>query len=366
MNSQASTALHKMVSSTCTDYWNDSCSVEELTYAIERGAVGATTNPTIVLNVLKKEMPLWETRIHQLINENSESSEEEIAWKLIEEMAVKGSELLYPIFESTNGEKGRISIQTNPQFYRNSAAIVEQAMHFDSLAPNMQVKIPVTQAGVEAIEETTYSGVNINATVSFTVPQALAVAEAVERGLARREADGKDTRNMHPVCTIMVGRTDDWLQVLTKRDGILVEPGVTAWAGISVFKRAYALYQERGYRTRLLSAAYRHPLHWTEFVGGDVVLTIPHHWQVLFNESGIPVEPRINTPVDPAIIQTLQAHFPDFRRAYEPNGLSLAEFDTYGASVRTLRAFIASFHDLVALIRDFMLPNPDLGYQWKQ
>ena len=49
--------LHKMVTTTETDFWNDSCSVEELTYAIENGAVGATTNPTIVGDVLKKEMP---------------------------------------------------------------------------------------------------------------------------------------------------------------------------------------------------------------------------------------------------------------------------------------------------------------------
>ena len=48
--------LHEMALTTVTDYWNDSCSVEELTYAIERGAVGATTNPTIVLEVLRKEM----------------------------------------------------------------------------------------------------------------------------------------------------------------------------------------------------------------------------------------------------------------------------------------------------------------------
>ena len=360
MNSHTSAALYKMVNSTCTDYWNDSCSVEELTYAIERGAVGATTNPTIVLNVLTKEMPLWETRIHQLIQDNAELSEEAIAWKLIEEMAVRGSELLYPVFESTNGQKGRISIQTNPQYYRDPVAITDQAVHFNSLAQNMQVKIPVTQAGVKAIEEATYAGVNINATVSFTVPQSLAVAEAVERGLARREAEGKDVQNMHPVCTIMVGRVDDWLQVLVKRDGILVEPGVTAWAGVAVFKRAYALYQERGYRTRLLSAAYRHHLHWTEFVGADVVLTIPYKWQVLFNESGIPAEPRIDVPVDPAIIHTLLEYFPDFERAYEPDGLSLEEFNTYGATVRTLRTFISSFHDLVALIRDFMLPNPDV------
>ena len=77
-------------------------------------------------------------------------------------------------------------MQTSPTFFRDAEALVEQAVHFDSLAPNIQVKIPVTQAGVEAFEEATYRGVTINATVSFTGPQAWAVAEAVERGLARR------------------------------------------------------------------------------------------------------------------------------------------------------------------------------------
>jgi transaldolase len=178
--------LYKMVTTTATDYWNDSCSVEELTYAIERGAVGATTNPTIVLSVLKKEMILWKDRILQIINENPIWSETEIAWKLIEEMAAKGASLLLPVYERTNGEKGRLSIQTNPQFYRNAVAIVKQATYFNTLAPNMQVKIPVTKAGVAAIEEATYLGININATVCFTLPQALAVAEAVERGLHRR------------------------------------------------------------------------------------------------------------------------------------------------------------------------------------
>ena len=60
-----STPLLQTVTTTPTDYWNNSCSVEELTYAIERGAVGATTNPNIVLNVLSKEMHLWRDRIYQ-------------------------------------------------------------------------------------------------------------------------------------------------------------------------------------------------------------------------------------------------------------------------------------------------------------
>ncbi len=134
---------------TATDYWNDSCSIEELSYAIERGAVGATSNPTIVGDVLKKEMHLWRDRIGEIIAENPTATEDEVAWRLIEEMAVRASELLMPVFEREQGRKGRLSIQTNPKFYRDSARLTEQGLRFASLAPNMQIKIPATAAGID-------------------------------------------------------------------------------------------------------------------------------------------------------------------------------------------------------------------------
>lgn len=342
-----------------TDYWNDSCSVEELSYAIERGAVGATSNPTIVGQVLGKEMHLWRGRIAEIIDEHPSWPEDEITWKLIEEMAVSAAELLLPIFRREAGRKGWLSIQTNPKLYRDAAAITRQAKHFSQLAPNMQVKIPATQAGLEAVEDVTAAGVSINATVCFTVPQALAVAEAVERGLARRESAGENVSTMAPVCTIMVGRLDDWMQVLSKRDGVLVNPGSLHWAGIACLKKAYQIFHERGYRARLLAAAYRHHLHWSEFIGGDLLLTIPHEWQRLFNNSDIEIVPRINNPVPEAIVEELYGNFADFRRAYDVDGMQPEEFDSYGATVRTLRSFIASYQDLVAVIRDIMLPNPD-------
>jgi transaldolase len=351
--------LHETSATTATDYWNDSCSIEELTYAIERGAVGATSNPTIVGEVLKKEMHLWRDRIAEIVAENPTWTEDELTWKLIEEMAVKGAELLLPVFEREHGKKGRLSIQTNPKFYRDAARIVEQAIHFNTLAPNMQVKIPATQAGMQAVEDATAAGVSINATVSFTVPQAVAVAEAVERGLNRREAAGQDISSMSPVSTMMIGRLDDWMQVLIKRDGVMVDPGCAHWAGIACFKRAYGIFRERGYRARLLAAAYRHHLHWSELIGGDIVLTIPYPWQRLFNGSEIEVVPRMENPVPERALDELRRNFPDFRRAYEPDGMTPAEFDSYGATVRTLRGFIGSYQDLVAVVREFMLPNPD-------
>ncbi len=352
--------LLQTVSTTPTDYWNDSCSVEELTYAIGHGAVGATTNPNIVLNVLTKEMHLWEDRIRAIIAENPTWTEGEVAWQLIEEMAVHGAGLLQPVWERNAGLKGRLSIQTNPMYYRNPEAIVAQARHFNTLAPNMQVKMPVTRAGVAAIEESTYHGVNVNATVSFTVPQAVAVAEAVERGLNRRAAEGKDVSQMRPVCTIMIGRTDDWMKMVAKRDNVDIDPDYLNWAGIAVFKHAYDIWQERGYRVRLLAAAYRHLGHWSELIGGDVVLTIPYDWQLKINASDIPVVERMQNPIDPQIVEALYTKLPDFRRAYDPDGMTPAEFDGYCATVRTLRAFIAAVHDLMGVIREFMLPNPDV------
>jgi transaldolase len=180
------------------------------------------------------------------------------------------------------------------------------------------------------------------------------------RGLARREREGLEISSMGPVCTIMVGRLDDWLKVLMVRDDILSDPGCLEWAGVAVFKKAYRLFRARGYRLRLLAAAFRNHMHWSEFIGGDVVISPPWAWQQRFAASGIDAISRIDVPVDTRIIDELQTRFVDFRRAFDENGLALQEFDTFGATRRTLRQFIEACADLNSLVRDVMLPNPDL------
>ena len=351
--------LHEMTQSTPTSLWNDSASIQELTYSVEHGAVGATCNPVIVHSVLKKEMPAWRDRIRALIEELPTATEDEIAWQLVREVSIKGAALLKPIFDSQRGRNGRLSIQTDPRLYRNSAAIMKQAEEFNRLAPNMIVKIPVTRAGIPAIEEATYRGISINATVCFALPQCVAVAEAVERGLKRREREGEDISTMGPVCTIMVGRLDDWLKVLTEKENITIDPGYLEWAGVAVFKKTYQLFRTRGYRIRLLSAAFRNHMHWSEFIGGDVVISPPYSWQVRFNASDVEVCNRINEPVDPKIVEGLFRKFADFRRASTEGGMAIEEFDSFGATRRTLRQFVAACGDLDSLVRDFLLPNPD-------
>ena len=163
--------------------------------------------------------------------------------------------------------------------------MVSQGLHFDGLARNVIVKFPATTAGIDAMEEASRQGVSVNTTVCFSVAQALAAAEAIERGLRRREAEGLPVERMGPVVTIMMGRIEDWLRVQTERDGIVADPEALPWSGVAVFKHAYAIFQERGYRARLLGAAIRHHYHWSELIGGDVVITMPSSWQRRFNAS---------------------------------------------------------------------------------
>lgn len=352
--------LHEMTQTTPTVLWNDSATLSELTYSIANGAVGATCNPVIALEALKSEAEIWNPRIKDLAAKNPTATEDEIGWLLIEELSATRAKLLEEIFTTHKGRNGRLSIQTDPHFYRDPKRLVEQAVRFSTLARNMIVKLPVTLAGVAAIEEATYQGVSVNATACFTLPQCVAVAEAVERGLTRRESEGKDISTMGPVCTIMVGRLDDWLKVIAEKKGITTgEPGYLEWAGVAVFKKTYKLYRERGYRLRLLSAAFRNHMQWSELIGGDIVISPPYRWQVRFNASDVKCANRIDSPVDPKIVSDLQRKFPDFVRAYDEGGLTIEEFDKFGATMRTLRSFLDATHELANIVRNLTLPNPD-------
>jgi transaldolase len=350
--------LLRMSQTTPTRLWNDSATLSELSAAIGWGAVGATCNPVIALAALRSDLPRWQRRIREYAAEHPPASESQIGWAMVKELSIEAAALLGDAFSEHAGRNGRLSVQTDPRLYRDGDALLAQALEFDALAPNVIVKIPATEVGIRAMEEATYRGVSINATVSFTVPQALAVAESIERGLRRREAEGLDVAAMGPVCTIMVGRLDDWMKSVASRDSILVDPGILEWAGVAVFKRAYQAFQERGFRTRLLSAAFRNHMHWSQLVGGDVVISPPFEWQVKLNASGIVPVPRIDEPVAPAVLDALHEKFTDFRRAFEPDGMPQAEFLQYGATRRTLRQFLDACADLEALVRDVLLPDP--------
>jgi transaldolase len=349
--------LLRAAQDTPTSLWNDSADLTELAASIEFGAVGATCNPVIAYTVIKNDLDTWAPRLREIADANPTVGESEIGWLAVEQLSIEAAALLEAEFEASGGRNGRLSMQTDPRLHRDAAALVEQAVHFSSLAKNIIVKIPATKIGIEAMEEATYRGVSINATVSFTVAQAVAVGAAIERGLDRRTAEGIENHEFGSVVTLMGGRLDDWLKAVVKRDHVMIDPGHLEWAGVAALKKAHHEFVARGYRSRVLSAAFRNHLQWSELVGGDLVVSPPFQWQVDINAAALPVENRIDVPVDPGILDSLASKIPEeWHRSYDVDGMSLDEFERFGATVRTLRQFLEADAQLDALVRDVIVP----------
>jgi len=336
------------------DWWNDSCDLRELRDAVAKGAVGATSNPVIVSTVVSEDREHWIPVLDREIADHPEDTEDEIAWRLIAQVGREAAAILQPVFERTGGAKGFLSMQVSSKFYPNTQSMLQQGLYLAALAPNVAIKAPAVAPGIAAMEELTAHGIRVNATVSFSVAQAVACAEAIERGL-KRVADPDKRKSLRPYVTIMIGRVDDLLKRVQQRDKIAIEPAYLDWAGIAVFRRAARLFRERGYRATLLCAAYRNEGHWAEIIGEDVLQSIPFKWWKQFDASAREVRPTITDPLDERTLAELASKFPEFRAAYEENGLRPADFVRYGASVHTLNQFLGGYQQLLEIVRGRML-----------
>ena len=330
----AATGYLKWLSSeTASVYWHDSAIVEELEAAMENGAVGMTTNPFLIAATLKAKPDFWRGVLPQIPDdmEGDARAEEWIAqvtgWLARNRLAPLRGQGRY---------SGYVCAQTNPCRPGDTEGMIATARHYASMAENIVIKFPATRGGMEAIEACAAEGLNIAATVSFTVPQALAMAEAYQRGRARAIANG-----VAPgigIVVVMVGRLDDYLRDVMNDTRAAATEADIIWSGTAAIKRAYGIFRERHYDCVLMPAGCRGGYHISELAGAEMVMSIaPTIAKALDDHRDF--NTRIDRPVDPAILDRLNT-MPEFRKAYEPDGMSVDEFITFGACNRTLDQFV--------------------------
>ena len=169
-----------------TELWTDSFHTDHHAYGLTQGITGITTSPTWVSRMLcNEEGSEHEEVIHELQRMHPEYNEQEMSWAWTLEMGKRRSKVMLPLWEQGNPKKGRFSIQTSIYDYSNTEKMVRMAEEVNSCGPNMQVKIPSTKEGIKAMEEATFKGISVMATVCFSVDQAIAAAEAIECGMKR-------------------------------------------------------------------------------------------------------------------------------------------------------------------------------------
>ena len=226
--------------------------------------------------------------------------------------------------------------------------MLSMAKRFHSWAPNIAVKLPVTAAGLDVLEECTAEGITVTATMSFTVPQVIAIAERYRRGIARAEKNGRKPGQCFAV--IMIGRLDDYLRDVAHDWRADISESDIRQAGLAISKRAHSIVMEREYEAVLIVAALRGTYHMIELAGAELIMSIHPRYQAMLLLDDVPQEERIDLDIPPDVIGRLSA-LPEFVRAYEPDGMPPEEFIAYGAMQRTLSQFSEAGWKLVESFR---------------
>ena len=178
-----STYLDWVIGETRTKWWHDSADPAELQVGLKRGAIGVTTNPFLANLALTRNRALWAAAIEQVLAQRLPA--ESKAEALMQIVVTRTADKLLPQYEASQGARGYVCAQVNPSRAGDRDAMQAMARRFHNWAPNIAVKLPATSAGLDVLEDCVAEGITVTATVSFTVPQAVAIAERHRAGIRR-------------------------------------------------------------------------------------------------------------------------------------------------------------------------------------
>lgn len=326
--------LKWMAESTDTKWWHDSAVPEEIKGSLKNGATGVTTNPPLVAAALAAAPDFWRPLFKDISPDFEPAGKAE---EIIKRVTQRAAKMLEQIYHDTEGRQGYVCAQVNPKYPGDADKMFEMAKRLASWAPNIAVKLPATAAGLEVLEECTSQGITVTATVSFTLPQVLAIAERYQKALRRTEKSGGKAG--HCFAVVMVGRIDDYIRDVAHDSRSDVRESDIIQCGTAIMKRAYELFKKNRYEAVLLPAGMRGAYHATELAGADMTLSIHPKIQAMLAKTEEPFVERINVPVAEDVLHRL-SKIPEFARAYEPDGLKPAEFITFGAVQKTLAQFV--------------------------
>jgi transaldolase/glucose-6-phosphate isomerase len=168
---------------------------------------GVTSNPTIFEKAITGSTD-YDEQFRTLAS--SGKSVSEIYEALVIEDIGRAADILKPVYDKTQGLDGYISLEVSPRLAYDTQGTIEEASRlFTQLnRPNVMIKIPASQEGLPAIEESIYRGININITMIFAIDNYLQVAESFVKGLERRAAEGKAVERIASVASFFVSRVD--------------------------------------------------------------------------------------------------------------------------------------------------------------
>ena len=326
----------------------------DLAGLVADGVVGVTSNPTIFQGAIA-EGDAYDDQIKEV--SATESEPKEIFLALARDDIRAACDELRRVWDDGDGKDGWVSLEVDPNLAHDTQATIDEAARLHGLIdrPNVLIKIPATQEGLSAIEETIASGIPVNVTLIFSLERHREVAEAYIRGLERLVESGGDPSKVASVASFFVSRVD------TEADRRLDEIGgfdeLKGTLAIANAKLAYENYAEvfSGAQWDALAAkgatpqrclwaststknpAYRDTMYVEELVGPDTVNTMPRETIEAVEDHGV-IERKLDQDVEGA------------RRTLERFGEAGIDYDDVVATLERegVEKFAKSFRELFA------------------
>lgn len=342
----ASNYFYRMNQNTQTRFWINNPTIDEVTRALESGAVSCTTNPAYCSRLLEKEPDYMRSVIDETILEadSKELDESLLAQVICQKVTSRLVEKLAPHYTQSGGKEGFVTLQEDPRRDQDTEFIIEQALMRRDMGMNFMAKIPVINGGIEAIEACVREDIPICATEVFSIAQAMDICETYEK------ASAKYGNSPAIFVTHITGIFDEYLGKVAKREGISVSAEAMHQAGLSIARKEYRMILQRGYRAAMLGGGARGTHHFTGLMGGNANITI--NWSTA--EEILAINPEIESSIlqaeDPAVIAELRHAFPDFVKAYDEQGLIREEYAEYGPVQLFRNAFLKGWYRLLSEI----------------
>ena len=261
---------------------------------VERGVVGVTTNPTIFAAALRQ----GEDYADQVTDLARAGADAETAVEAITTDDVRSAcDILRPIYDGTDGQDGRVSIEVDPRLARDTSGTIEMARRLWTTVdrPNVMIKIPATVEGLPAIATAIEEGINVNVTLIFSLDRYRGVMNAYLTGLEQARQHGRDLAQIHSVASFFVSRFDTEVDKRLDEIGDPEGTELRGTAAIANARLAYQAYEETfatprwanladdgAHRQRPLWAstgvkdpAYPDTMYVTELVAAGTVNTMP-------------------------------------------------------------------------------------------
>lgn len=295
--------------------------------AIEAGAVGCTQNPSYVWKMLSHatESDYATDILKNILKNTKDANEAQVA--LQRELVGNVAKIFLPMYEATNGKWGYVSIQGDP-FQEDTESIIKFAEYNREAGPNIMAKIPVTEEGLKAIEYCASKRIPINATEVMAVRQALDVCEVYEKAT-------KGMKDPAPIYfSHITGIYDEYLQNYVRDNNVDISPDTLWQAGMAVARKVYKIVKDKRYNVGFIGGGARGLHHFTEMVGAEACITI--NWKGAAEDllqQNPPVVQRFFTPVPDSVVDELSEKLVDFKRGYETNGITPAEYEEFGPVV---------------------------------